>query len=277
MNCPQCNANLDEVCAFCPSCGFSFASEREHVEETIRAEHFAEKQERIAHWIRGPLFLAICILVSIATFMSLVGQVPSGSVTVNGLPVFEILYTIFLWIAYGKGQCGTLGAVHLRNISGTAFAYCVVQYVLGGILLALSTFLPNLVFSDQRFRQTLIAELEKRGIEFFKLPFDLFEVMQVVFIVALVVAGLFAILLTLFGFRYIHRFAKSLHRRFADGETPLVSIGSARGWLIVFGVFQCLGALASTNNFWVLIAKGCLGAALFVGSALVARISGEPE
>ena len=65
---------------------------------------------QIRLFLQDPLFLALCILYSIHTGLSLI----SGD-----LPLLSILMTIFLWLFYSQGRNGLVAPNYIRCISGT--------------------------------------------------------------------------------------------------------------------------------------------------------------
>ncbi|MBO5221914.1 MAG: zinc ribbon domain-containing protein [Clostridia bacterium] len=267
MFCPYCGSGMEDGSVFCPVCGRSLTAEVAENPYVAEFDPASVVRSRIMEAIGGPLMLAICILVSAAALFS--------------FELFSILFTIFLWIAFAKARSGSLSASHLRNVSGTVFAQCILQYV-GAGLMVLFGFLFYGVWGfaqnafDMISKAELLAELEAElGAEYAELYGDLvlsiLEIHPIVFLLVFLLIGAVMLILTLFGYRYIHQFAKSLYCRFYDGTTPLCRVGAAKGWLMVLGILNCISALTSILAVTSFLASAALGVAMILASVLISK------
>ena len=82
--------------------------------------------------LKDPLFLVVCILLSISCLLSL----SAGSV-----PLIDILITVFLWLTYAQARKDIADAGHLRCVSGALYAQYVIVYVVAGLLLVVGVIL----------------------------------------------------------------------------------------------------------------------------------------
>ena len=185
--------------------------------------------------VKDNLFLATCILHTVATALPLFGNFKNFSVV-------GIIITVFLWLIYADSKKNTLpNPARIRIISGCIFATKVVLYVVSGLVALMgilcffssSTFIKY--FTDAFDAGTVPADDLER----------LFSmggwVIGVGFLFA---AGLMAIL-NYFSYGKIHKFVKSCYENIQTGTNALENRNTTSGWLIVFAVI--MGIAAVTN------------------------------
>lgn len=262
MKCTNCGFELQDDSLFCTNCGAQLAPEA--------AAPYAPENNKVLAMLKDSLFLVTCILVTVAAGLKLIGG--------EGIPVFETLFTIFLWLTYSQAAKGIADEKHLRCISGTVYANYIVNnvtaiivIVCGVIVSAVLGFLGgNLEFMSQF---TFELEQEFPGQE--GIVSAIFGTLGWIIGLIFVVAGVIALVLNILGTKKIHRFVKSVYQSLSNPYMEIVNPRAARGWLIFLGV--CLGVSAlsniSTNLASVLpaIADGCMAATTIIAAVLVGK------
>lgn len=225
MKCNFCGFEHEEDLTFCPSCG------KQLTDGSLSLNPMAD---RISNLLGDGLFLVICILMSVGALV--------GLLLGDGLPVFDILFTIFLWICFTKAKIGFIEYTHVRLVSGTIFAYYIVNFVVAG-LLTLIGLLSGSIFSAISSSSYLMDEIANQ-IEF---ESDIFEglmgVIGGIFLVVFILIAVAVILINIFGVRKIHKFVKSLYESIEFNENKIAFAKAAITWLIVLGALSLAGAL----------------------------------
>ena len=229
---------------------------------------------QIRLFLQDPLFLALCILCSIHTGLSLI----SGD-----LPLLSILMTIFLWLFYSQGRNGLVAPNYILCISGTVFAAYVVFWVMycalalvGGLLITVCLFLNTerlldmLYYKLYTYLGSFIGPYIGTFFTFFTSAATLYLLL---FSIGLIFAAIVGIVINIFGTRSIHRFVQSIYKSLEYGQVHIVKCKAAKAWLIVFGVFCGIAALSnfSISGMTNFLAEGCLSAALIIGSLLAGK------
>ena len=225
MKCNNCGFEHEEAKNFCPKCGNSLTY------EVISLNPMAD---RVSVIFKSGMFLTICILLTAGSVFSLL----SG----GGIPVFPILYSIFLWLCYAQGKKGFTDQTHLRSISGTTFAYYIVEYVAAGLLVlcGLLCMLGTSAVSEE-----LIYLLEAEGLISSELPYNMLGLLCVILSVILLMSAVAVILINVFGVRKIHKFIQSVYKSIEYNQNQIVCAKTARTWLIIFGSFGIASAFLS--------------------------------
>jgi hypothetical protein len=128
MKCNNCGFEYEDSLRVCPNC------ESNSQLAVISLNPAADK---VSAAITDGLFLVMCILMSASCIFGLL---------VGRIPTLNILFTIFMWLAYAQARKGILDSTHLRSLSGTTFAMYVINYVAAG-LVALAGFMIAFVLS----------------------------------------------------------------------------------------------------------------------------------
>ena len=118
MKCTNCGFESISDFKFCENCGAPAP-----VLETAEPQG---AENRLLSVLKDKLFFVICILFSVSAATAIVN---------GGIPVFNILFTVFFWLVYSQAQKGIVSAKHLRCISGTVYANYVVVNVVSIILI----------------------------------------------------------------------------------------------------------------------------------------------
>jgi hypothetical protein len=223
MNCPNCKHKFDRPYLQCPNCKANIKL------EDIR---LTQLENKLLSAFRDKLFLAIPILTTVSAVLSLIDK---------GLPVFSILFSIFLWITYSNAKKGFVTRKNLRAISGTIFA----EY-LGNIIWAISMtilgFVTIILFSlTSMDTATLIEAInEKFNLQsgmISHIP-NLFLKNPLFFIIMAFLLRTAYILITNLLWRHkIHNFTQSVYKNLEnDIESPEITLKARNSLFILSSV-----------------------------------------
>ena len=276
MKCSACGTDCADSARFCTNCGNELATavtveetrpetERDSADTAFHAEEFRTETNSFVSYLLGidrRLFLAICILISVSTVLSL----PS-------FPVFKILFTIFFWIIYAKLVKGEVDAANLRCVSGTLFAEYVVNWCLIGLLLlaaviclcsagligSAAAVIPSLIDGEFSALTPILSGSFSIGV-------------GVVFVVLLLIAG-GMIFFNVSAHRSFHHFVKSLYKSAESGTNLIEKAKTAKGWMMALGIIVGIGAVfclfgAELVGFLV---SGADAAAYFIGYVILKK------
>lgn len=208
-----------------------------------------------------PIFLVICILLTVATVLSAFKfTIGSGSVNVGvSFNIIWLLLTIGAWIIYGKAKKGTSPLAGMKLVSGVVKVYYILKYVAYGFIfffvwmLAIGMSIFNLTLSP--YLDSLIGGIFSMwsGAASILMHFSL------AIIVTVFIAG--GIVLNAVFYRKVPKFTKSACL-VEDGKAENVECANvARGWYIAAGIFAA-------------VINGYNLAALVMKSVNVSRFSG---
>lgn len=265
MKCTHCGYEQPNPFVYCPACGK--AADQDEIVSTQAVQTAASQS--VLKMLQNKLFLAICILVSASTVLSLAS---------DNLPLLSILMSVFLWLTFAQSCSGIANPQHMRNISGTIYAEYVIQWV-ASILLAvcggLLVLAAGLISGNQAAMDELLQELpELMGDSAFIVEWLAVSGMGVLaFLILSLAVG--CALINIFGLRSVHRFARSVYRSVLSGTLCLEKQKAAQSWAIVFGVFSSISALANLSNVTIAMSEGCIAAAWFIGSNLICQLSDD--
>lgn len=278
MKCPNCGYEAPNDFNFCKKCGTP--SGRANSPQAAQPAPQAAPQSapqaatvsspaasRMLSILKDPLFMVLCIAVSVATVFEIV----TGTI-----PVLNILFCVFLWLAFSKAYTGTVDGAQLRNLSGTVYAQYVVNNVLFGILAVTGVVVMFLLIGISGE----LAGLEDELGEFLmyledELGFTLdisFGLMEIIWYLLTVAGWILGVLISAVGVvglvfnrlitRRFHRFAQSIYKGLED-PTVAPALGGVKGWLMALGVINGISALSTLG------ASGSLGLAS-AGTAVAA-------
>lgn len=257
MRCINCGYENEEDARFCVNCGSGLAYNRNPLEGIM------------SRLLKDNLFMVICILYTVGVAFSLLG---------GEIQVIRILMTIFLWLLYVQHRKGIVDSNYMRCISGTIFASYVVRWVICGLLVICGCFLiATAILMESSSRWSMVYSAVRPYIDGYnRIGTAYAEVFLTIFSLALIFGSIIAMVINVAGMRSIHRFAQSLYTSFDDGRLNIVKCGTARVWLMIFGIFAAFSALTS-GGAYSLFGEGCLAAALILGSILVKKYFGNFE
>ena len=242
----------------------------------------------------SPLFLTLCILVSVVAGFSLM----MGSIN-----VIYVLITIATWITYASACKGVLNHTGLAMISGTTKAVKILLIVVGIILIVSavitaafggSAVQDMIIDSEAKTVSDLIADIEQELAEnnvsiylsesMIKEISELDEVIRsedvplglvlesVLFgiVVAMFFSGAILVVIAFTFFRMLHKFHKSVCLNSKDGITEIKCAKAASIWLLVLGILSAIGALSAPGSL-VLIQSLVSSSVYIVGYVFISR------
>lgn len=255
MKCTNCAFESEQEFEFCPMCG---------TQQTNLNVSANPAVSLILPALKDNLFLVICILITASTVLS---------IAMGGLPLLNILLSVFLWLVYASARKNEVNVNQLRNVSGTVYASYVIVYVVSiivaiagvivGVALCMVGALPELSDLINEYVGAIdesLISIAQGGAIFFGIGFAIG--------ILLVVAAL--ILVNVFGMKKIHGLAKSVYQSVQFGEINLQYVVPAKNWLMVLGIISAVSAVTSIANSVIgAVSSGCGAAAMIIASILI--------
>ena len=252
MKCHSCAFEAAESSKFCPNCGAQTAPQG-----TFRIQILAA--------LKDPLFLVVCILLSVSCLMSLA----AGSV-----PLINILIAVFLWLTYAQARKDNVDAEHLRCVSGAVFAQYVISYVVAGLVLVVGLLFSvglgiisgsagniwNMVLGELSQDESVLSLLEL-------LP----SISGAIIIIVCAIASVIMVVVNVFTTRYLHRFIKSLYRSIEQDTYTVECVKAAKIVLFILGGFTAAGCLSdlASGEFVNFAANASSGGCAIVAGLLI--------
>lgn len=269
MNCPHCGNPVSGTESFCSVCGAPQAAQQPQPPvQQLQQPVGLTLRQLLARLFTEPLFLTMCILesVSVAAAIFLNGIFSLGNIVPH---VPGVLFVIFLWMLYAQSRKGDADPKSMRYISGTCFAVYIVNWVSAGALMLSGLLLCAVSGALSGFMDT-VMDAVLGSVSGINTVLDVFKLtgtaLFVVIGIMALLTGVVTMLLNLFGYRNIHRFAQSAYRSAESGVWQPVQLKTAHTWLMVYGILQAIGALSSLGSLSGLLGSGCGAAALIVAS-----------
>ncbi len=264
MKCSNCNYESDADFAFCPNCGAPQQAPQpqpqpQQFQQPQQQPQFQQPQqqqfqqgyvpyqapqpqpmfygngnERILGFFKDTLFLVVTILFSVYSVLNILK-----------LPVIEILFTIFFWIIFAAAKKNAVTSNQVKWVSGTTFAKVIINYVGCGLLVliglfaligtnalggALGSAVNNSPYSKNIPGAGVAAGVGSVGL---------------VILIVLLVAAAISFFITFLGIRPIQKLIQSCYKSLEVGSLHLEKAGSAKVWLMIFGILKGLGAIGS--------------------------------
>lgn len=220
--------------------------------------------------LKDNMFLAICILMSVSTIMS----ISSG-----GLPLFNILFSVFLWLVYVSARKDVVNANQLRNISGVLYAKIVIGYIAAFMMFIMGIFtgamvgLANVDSKGVEKAQEIFASTIPRLIDITKWSLETLGIMVVV------ISTIYSISLFLINWlciEKIHKFTKSVYQSGQRGVVDSKYIVPTKNCLLVFGILNAVWVVVSVilyrNSIISFISEGCNTAMMILLSVLINKV-----
>lgn len=260
MKCQRCGYENLQGFVFCPVCATPGA-----------VNTFA--WAKAVGIMSGKLFLAICILMTVNSLAALFA---------GGLPLFNVLFTVFFWIAYSKATGPNASVTGIRGISGTFFSLYVILYVLVGILLLAAVSVARLAFLAGKSMAYLIELMNSLSVNISGMPLVVTanNAIAIAWTLAAVLMFCAALILVynIFVMRRMHGFIKSSYQNFQSGGViPVANANLTRIWLWIGGVIGCLSALVGLTTirndatFWGTVADATMATSYILGAILVGK------
>jgi len=238
MKCYQCGYESEQDFTYCPGCGYAApvpVSQAPDINPILRV-------------LKDPLFLVLCILMSVSCIMTL---------ATDSLPLIHILITVFLWLTYADARKDIADGKHLRCVSGAVFAQYVIVYVLSGLLVLVGLIFAvafNAIASDPAFLETLLGGFVDMGDELTSILPIFSSISGGIIAVAFIIVAAIMVLINAFMMRSLHRFAQSVYQSLENNTFALSHIGAAKAWLIVLTVLSGIGVLGSLGDLTSMVA-----------------------
>lgn len=239
MKCYQCGYESEQDFTYCPSCGF--AAPTQAVSQT--------GTHPILSALKDPLFLVLCILMSVSCIFSLA----AGSV-----PLINILITVFLWLTYAQARKDVADAKHLRCVSGAVYAEYVIVYVVAGLMAVMGLIFAvalGSIAGNPGFLEGLVSGFVDLDEEIMSVLPIISSLSGGIIAVAFLFVAAIMVVFNIFSLRYIHRFAQSVYQSVEKNSLELVHANATKGWLIALTVFSGIGVLGSLGNLTAMIAN----------------------
>ena len=231
---------------------------------TYEQERITDPTGRIKEAYGSPLFLAIAIIMSAVTLMSLYS---------GGINVFYVLTVVGMWITFDAAKKDVFDSKvkGLTIISGTAKATMIVMRVAAIILIVCSIVMIALCataapfleendkmitvndvehYMEQELEIDLTVEEELRlflhetfGDALFSAA-ALLKAVLVILAAGMLIGGVLMLVLSLTFYKTWHRFCRSVCENVKHGA-PIEKANSLKAWLIVLSVFAVIGALGA--------------------------------
>lgn len=263
MKCLKCGFETGSDFGFCPQCGQPLtAPVPENPEMPTVIENPAAK--RVLGFIKDKLFLIVATLISIATLLSFSG---------GGVPLLNILLTVFIWLLYSKGAKNKVESAQIKNISGMVYASYIITNVLVGILAVC-----GLIFAGAM----ALIQHNSEAIDEFKTAFtdasglsqqiaeNILSIPGIWIIIIFAVVCAVILIFNIAGLRNIHKFIKSVYMSVDMGQGNYHKPNTARAWLLAFGILEVVSGVAS-KDVKSIISGGCFGAAMIITSILIEK------
>ncbi len=257
MKCNNCGFEHGAQFKYCPNCGTD-TSATSPIEDTPQAEYVSlnPAADKVLGALKDKLFLAMCILMSASCVFS---------IAQDGMPLINILITIFMWLTYTDAQKGFANEKHLQSISGAVYASYIITNV-ASIILIVCGALTGALFAVLSTTNTeeLVSEfktlLSEYNLEDYGLIFDNFTGKEIVFMflllcVGIVLGGVINLIINILGMKKIHRFAKSVYEGIMYQNPNFENAHAVKNWLVFFAVFGFISivpVVVSLNVFSIL-------------------------
>ena len=271
MKCNNCGFENQKDFGYCPNCGAPKAVEQPVAEQpqTVEAVSLNPAADKILWALKDNMFLVLCILMSASCVLSLIG----------GLPVINILITIFLWLTYADAQKGFANEKHLQCVSGTVYASYIITNVACGILIACGVIFGaifSLFANTPEFISGFEAalseyEFSELGVEFADIPQALLATAGWFIGFLFIFIAAIGLVINLLGMRKIHRFAKSVYQGIMYQNPDFKNPRAAKNWLLFFGICSAISTVTSltSGNITSILATGCTAASEIIAYILI--------
>ena len=240
-----------------------------------------------------PLFLAICILMTVMVAMQFVTERKS---------ILNLLFMIAGWVTYGKAKGKDVPLGGMKFMKGVIVARYVLNYVFGGCVIACGVglisyyFVAGVTIEDLLNRGIYIANqissvpvLGDVAVAIVQAIVDAYNsavsavysvageleisLFESIFVTSTAMGiALFGALVLLFNVLYTRRvklFAGSLCENAEDPNVEILKARAVKNWFMVLGILTAIGALFMFGNILGIISVGVSAAVLICGSVFV--------
>ena len=221
--------------------------------------------DKILPVLKDSLFLAICILMSVVSLISL---------SLGNLPVIEILATVFLWLTYAQATKGLVDTKHLRCISGTVYAQYVITYVVAGLIFVAGIIIAaafSLVMQDPGLAGSIQSALYGLNDTAAILSGLILAGSGILIMVIFAACAGLAVLVNIFITRYIHRFIKSVYTSVNANTLELKYVTAASVCLFIISGCSGISALTALPSVTAMLYNGTTCATTLIAGLLIRK------
>ena len=255
MKCPYCSHKLDQTLDLCPYCKASL----KNTAITLDA-----REDKIIIALKSKLFLAICILSTLSFVLPIFKA---------NFPVFDLLYTIFLWRAYIAADSYSSVKNRVKTISGMVYAEYVVTCVVSIIMLVLgliTAFLISVMATDNFSNlMDIMSQLDYGFISLF-LKLGVIQKTPALFFALLFVGiSLVTLIPNLIWRIKIHYFLKSTHQSIDDKYVKIEYAKEAKNALIILSVISLVISILISKSIISFVGELCNATTYILGAILI--------
>ena len=252
MNCPKCKNQIPDNSLYCPACGEPLTQP-----DTQSSNGLPPVIAALHNVVSSKLFLVVAILFTVASAAQLING--------GGLPVFEILVAIAMWIMVGSNKNGNIMGYEtpLKMISGTVFANTIIFWISGGIFAVSGLIVALSGSAAEEFINVAvnIGELSMDEAALLDAYGNLaFTIFGMVFIVAAVII----FLINIFIIKGMHKFTKSVLTTFRTGINQIKKLRFTKVVVLILGIITALSSLGLLLNPIALVSEASLAAAYII-------------
>ena len=271
MFCPNCGQQIPDGSIFCPVCGANLQYQApDEVPVNLEGQNTTGFVSILRGFLTSSKFLAMCIIVTIATILAcvptMVTDATTGEVTTSSsFDIFGILSTCAMWITYAKAKSSdpVMSLNGLRFTAGITKAVYIINWIsvgllflLGIIFVALVPFITTL-FEDpaaiEDFISTLQVELGSLGLGSIGDSIDLdvanlasiVNIIVIVLAVVLFISAIVVLFLNIFYYGKVSKFAYNLHVSYITNKVTDLRFATISNWFMVLGVLGIIGSISS--------------------------------
>jgi hypothetical protein len=264
MKCNKCGFESERGTQFCVNCGQPCNDNNTQIVEPVSINPAADK---ILGALKDNLYLVLCIIMSASCIFS---------ISADGLPLINILTTVFLWLAYVDARKGIANENHLRSVSGTVYASYVITNV-ACIILIVCGLLFGVLFSIVASAEEVIDELQyalseynlgEYGLNVGDIPKQYVTILGWAVGFVFVFAAVIGLLVNILGMKKIHRFAKSVYQGIIYQNPNFENARAVKNWLVFFAVCSSISTLSTITSIYA-FGTACSTAALIIAAILV--------
>lgn len=247
----------------------------------------AKKTYDFAAIFSQPLYLAICILVTVLTAIQFIA---------SGFQLLTLLFMIAGWVTFGKAKKKESPLSGIKFTHGVLVAKYVLQYIAGGMLILAGLGLVSLHFTTGVTFESLLEQAYNGTAQIGSLPYvgdtakevlvsimnayhsaissvnvvgiDAGAMESIIFISVAMCIALAGAIVLLFNILYTRRlciFTKSIGENIQDPNAEILKARAVKNWLMVMGVLTAIGVL----NLKHFVTIGVSAAILICGSIFV--------
>ena len=271
MFCPNCGADLGDS-AVCPNC----ASEPYEQDEFSCVTEAADARPGILKAaFSDPLFLVMCILLSVSGVFSVFSVFSGGTFS---LPIINILFVIALWLVFAstKTDGAPLSPGGLKLADGTTTAVFVIYWVIVGLCAVgtIAGFALAASSTTSAYIGNIISQYVFENV-YIDFPFAISMAVSAVFIALAVVCVIAAVVMVLINLFLIRNLKKFIHSVRVSSDTGVEDIQKARTvstWLIVLAVFNGISTLSELSGLSSGTAMSCISSLSYTALIIIACI-----